>query len=96
MERLLALKESSPGVLLITINRPEKYNATDERLHWESSKVWLTIGDDPETRAIAITGAGKAFCAGGDLDMVKRNLEDYWGVLRTGQEALDTRDAGRH
>ncbi|WP_428983420.1 enoyl-CoA hydratase/isomerase family protein [Paraburkholderia diazotrophica] len=85
----LKFDRPSPGVLLVTINRPEKYNATDERLHWELSKVWLTIGDDPETRAIVITGAGKAFCAGGDLDMVKRNLEDYWGVLRTGQEALD-------
>ena len=77
------------GVLLITINRPEKYNATNERLHWELSKVWLTVGEDPKTKVVVITGAGKAFSAGGDLEMVTRNLDDYWGVLRTGQEALD-------
>jgi enoyl-CoA hydratase len=77
------------GVLLISINRPDKYNATNERLHWELSKIWLTVGDDPNTRVVVITGKGKAFSAGGDLDMVSRNLKDFQGVLRTGQEALD-------
>jgi enoyl-CoA hydratase len=85
----LLFERKPNGVLLITINRPEKYNATNERLHWELSQVWLTVGEDPETRAIVITGSGKAFSAGGDLDMVARNLDDFKGVLKTGQEALD-------
>jgi enoyl-CoA hydratase len=33
--------------------------------------VWLDVADDPQTRVALITGAGKAFCAGGDLDMVE-------------------------
>ena len=59
------------GILLITMNRPEVYNATNARLHWELSRVWLDIGDDPDTRVVVVTGAGPAFSAGGDLDMIE-------------------------
>ena len=59
------------GILLITINRPEVYNATNVRLHWELSRVWLDIADDPATRVVVVTGAGPAFSAGGDLDMIE-------------------------
>src|SRR5438445_4855754 len=44
------------GILLITINRPEVYNATNARLHWELSRVWLDIADDPATRVVVVTG----------------------------------------
>jgi enoyl-CoA hydratase len=65
------------GVLLITMNRPEKYNATDEGMHGELSRVWRDVADDPETRVAVITGAGKAFSAGGDLAMVERLAGDH-------------------
>lgn len=55
------------GVLLITINRPEAMNATNARLHWELTKIWGVVNDDPQTKVTVITGAGdKAFSAGGD------------------------------
>ncbi len=76
------------GVLLVTLDRPEKLNATHERLHWELAQIWLTLEHDAETRVVVVTGAGKAFSSGGDLGMIERNLDDLQGVLRTGEEAL--------
>jgi 2-(1,2-epoxy-1,2-dihydrophenyl)acetyl-CoA isomerase len=55
------------GVVLITINRPEVMNATNARLHWELTQVWLTIDADPAARVALVTGAGRAFSAGGDV-----------------------------
>lgn len=77
------------GVLLITFNRPEVLNATNDRLHWELTQVWLTIGADDATRVAVITGKGRAFSAGGDLDMVDRNAADPARLARTLQEASD-------
>jgi enoyl-CoA hydratase len=77
------------GVLLITINRPEVLNATNDRLHWELTQVWPTVGADPETRVAVVTGAGRAFSAGGDLEMVEANTKDQKRLVRTLQEASD-------
>jgi enoyl-CoA hydratase len=73
----LTFSHRDHGVLLITINRPEKYNAADEELHGELARVWNDVGADPETRVAVITGAGLAFSAGGDLAMVERMAGDY-------------------
>jgi enoyl-CoA hydratase len=77
------------GVLLITINRPEVMNATNERLHWELTQIWKTVDGDPATRVALITGAGKAFSAGGDLAMVETMAADPSAVDRTVREAAD-------
>jgi enoyl-CoA hydratase len=77
------------GVLLITLNRPEVLNATNDRLHWELTQVWLTIDADPETRVAVVTGAGRAFSAGGDLEMVEANAKDPRRLIRTLREASD-------
>lgn len=77
------------GVLLITIDRPERLNATDERLHWELSHVWLDVSDDPDTRVAVITGAGKAFSAGGDLEMIDRQAGDFGQIAGVMKEAAD-------
>ncbi len=73
----LTFSRRDHGVLLITINRPEKYNAADEELHGELARVWNDVAADPETRVAVITGAGRAFSAGGDLAMVERMAGDY-------------------
>ncbi len=73
----LTFSHRDHGVLLITINRPEKYNAADEELHSELARVWTDVAADPETRVAVITGAGRAFSAGGDLAMVERMAGDY-------------------
>jgi enoyl-CoA hydratase len=81
----LLIERKEHGILLITINRPDRLNATDNRLHWELSRIWLDVGDDPEVRVAVITGAGKAFSAGGDLEMIEgynRNLNTIAGVMK--------------
>src|SRR5579864_8195143 len=66
----LLFERFDPGILLITINRPDVLNATNRRLHWELSRVWLDVAEDDQTNVVIITGAGRAFSAGGDLDMI--------------------------
>jgi enoyl-CoA hydratase len=69
--QFLKFEHKPNGVLLITINRPEVMNATNGRLHWELTKIWGVVNDDPKTKVAVITGAGdKAFSAGGDLNWI--------------------------
>src|ERR1051325_4345051 len=85
----LLCERKDHGILLMTINRPEVYNATNARLHWELSRVWLDIGDDPETRVVVVTGAGRAFSAGGDLEMIESFQGNIQGIAGTMKEAAD-------
>lgn len=67
--------EVKDGIALVTLNRPEAFNATDNRMHWELTQIWPDIDNDPAVRIAVVTGAGdKAFSAGGDLsDLEVRN-----------------------
>lgn len=85
----LKFERPGDGVLLITINRPERLNATNKRLHWELSKVWLDVSEDDATRIAVVTGAGKAFSAGGDLDMVIDQVKDFKQIAAISKEAAD-------
>jgi enoyl-CoA hydratase len=85
----LTFARPSDGVLLITINRPERLNATNKRLHWELGQVWLDVDSDDQTRVAVITGAGKAFSAGGDLDMVIDHVKDFKQIAAISKEAAD-------
>jgi enoyl-CoA hydratase len=85
----LRFERRDDGVLLITMDRPEKYNATDERMHGELARVWADVSRDPETRVAVVTGAGKAFSAGGDLAMVKRMAGDHDRVAHMLSEMSD-------
>jgi enoyl-CoA hydratase len=77
------------GVLLVTLNRPERLNATNDRLHWELTQIWPTIDADAETRVAVVTGAGRAFSAGGDLEMVEANATRPERLAQTIREASD-------
>ena len=85
----LQFSRRANGVLLITINRPEKYNAADEGMHAELARVWTDVDADPEVRVAVITGAGTAFSAGGDLAMVERMAGDYDRVSHMLEEMSD-------
>lgn len=85
----LSFTRHDNGVLLITMDRPEKYNATDEGMHGELARVWRDVSDDPQTRVAVITGAGKAFSAGGDLAMVERLAGDHDRVAHMLSEMSD-------
>jgi enoyl-CoA hydratase len=81
--------EKQDGIALITMNRPEVYNATNSRLHYELGRIWADLGDDAEVRVAVITGAGEAFSAGGDLDLIERLLGDSSAIASTMKEAGD-------
>jgi enoyl-CoA hydratase len=83
------------GVALVTINRPEVFNATNDRLHWELTQVWPDIDRDPDVRVAVVTGAGdRAFSAGGDLSGIEERgalpaEERYEAYMRVMKEAHD-------
>src|SRR5271167_2479210 len=55
------------GLATIRLNRPEKLNAINARLHTELQAVCLELRDDTQIRVVMFTGAGRAFSAGADL-----------------------------
>ena len=77
------------GVLWATLNRPEVLNAANARLHTELVALWQTIDADPEARVVVVTGAGRGFSAGGDLQMVENAHRDYEEIVRILDEARD-------
>ena len=83
------LIEKSDGVALLTMNRPEVFNATGFTLHNELSRVWLDLGQDPEVRVAVITGNGNAFSAGGDFEMIEQSIGNAEVIAGTMQEARD-------
>ena len=62
------LYEVSEHVATITFNRPEKMNTWNAQVASELSEAMLKANTDDEVRAIVLTGAGRAFCAGADLE----------------------------
>ncbi len=88
--QFLLFDHKENGVLLITINRPEVMNATNARLHWELTKIWNVVNEDPNVRVIVITGAGdQAFSAGGDLEWVESMVGNPEALNNTLKEAAD-------
>lgn len=65
------LIERDDTVLTVTINRPERLNAVDNETHLELERVMHEADHDTESRCIVLTGAGRAFCAGGDVQGMK-------------------------
>jgi len=59
--------EVRDGLAIVTLNRPEKRNALDISMRTELAEVVLDIRNDASLHAVIITGAGGAFCAGGDI-----------------------------
>jgi enoyl-CoA hydratase len=64
-------------------------NSVNQRMHRELADVWRTIDRDPETRVALLRGAGKAFSAGGNFDMVEAIMGDYATRVRILREARD-------
>ncbi len=65
MSSILVSQEA--GVLAVTLNRPEKLNAFNPEMHQELRRALERAADEAEVRAVLLTGAGRAFCAGQDL-----------------------------
>jgi len=55
-------------IMRVTLNRPDDLNAINAQMHEELVQVWLDAQQDSEVSMVVLTGAGKAFCAGGDIN----------------------------
>src|SRR5580700_1051646 len=60
------------AVATVTLNRPERRNAFDDKLIAEISDVFGALNANDAVRAIVLRGAGKSFCAGADLEWMGR------------------------
>lgn len=65
------LIERNEGVVTLTFNRPDIRNAMDLELTEAFSEATAALRNDPDVRAVVVTGAGSAFCAGGDLSWIQ-------------------------
>ncbi|GAB3002898.1 enoyl-CoA hydratase-related protein [Amycolatopsis acidiphila] len=64
----IELAEPVRGVVVATLNRPESLNSMTVTMFAELERLAFALGDDDDVRVLVLTGAGKAFCAGYDLD----------------------------
>jgi enoyl-CoA hydratase len=60
-------------LLTITLNQPEAMNAVNLAMHQELAEVFVFAASDPDSDVVLLTGAGKAFSAGGDLEHIANN-----------------------
>lgn len=60
----------------VTINRPAELNSVNKNLHWGLANVWRQLAADKQVRVVVLTGAGRAFSAGGDLNWIATFLDD--------------------
>jgi enoyl-CoA hydratase len=74
-DEILQVTSDGP-IRIITLNDPDKLNAITDPLHEALTDVWPHIMRDMEVRAVVITGAGRAFSAGGNIPGFIRNVED--------------------
>lgn len=70
------LYDLKDGIATLTLNRPDIHNAFDESLIGTLTERFQQAGNDPKVRIIVLRGAGKSFCAGGDLGWMRR-MADY-------------------
>ena len=63
----MLIEKRDDGVALITLNRPERHNASTAVMHAEFAQLPGDIQEDPDVLAAVITGAGRSFCSGADV-----------------------------
>ena len=74
-------------ILTITLAGPTAVNAVDAAMHHDLSRVFLDAQDDPESDLVILTGAGRAFCAGGDTAWFQEQLKDPRSFRDIGPQA---------
>jgi 2-(1,2-epoxy-1,2-dihydrophenyl)acetyl-CoA isomerase len=84
-------EERVGGVAMIRMNRPEKLNAINLEMARAMVHALLRAADDKEVRAVVISGTGRAFCAGGDLEVMRelrnrRAQSEFQALLVAGKE----------
>ena len=75
--------DPATGVAAVTLDRPERLNALTFEVYEELTAVFQALDTEPGVRAILLTGSGRAFCSGGDVEDIIGALfaRDYQGLL---------------
>src|SRR5918999_3769203 len=73
-------QQDEHGVATITLNRPDRLNALTFEVYRELTDLFAALRDEKDVRCVVITGAGRAFCSGGDVhdiigELFSRNME---------------------
>ena len=76
------------AVLTITLNRPDQYNAFSQTLHRELGRCLFDLRHDREARVVILTGAGKAFSAGGDMTEAPPTASEFAQGASEGREIV--------
>src|SRR5687767_9083353 len=81
------------GIASITLNRPDKLNAFGGTMRQDLLAALRAIESDRDSRAVVITGAGRAFCAGGDVDSMAglqkaRDVDSFRKLLDAGRDVI--------
>ena len=79
----LTLETDDAGVATLTLNRPEKLNAYSRELEDEMRAATAQVSADDDVRALVVTGAGRAFSAGGDVSTMSPG--GGWDIGRQGR-----------
>src|ERR1700682_981972 len=92
-ENSLVLESKQDGVATLTLNRPDRLNAVNADLAMALNESLERIALDKSIHVLVITGAGRAFCAGGDLGQIsagreKNDTTDLEPLLRAGMHAV--------
>jgi enoyl-CoA hydratase len=87
--RRLAFDRPHPAVLRVTMNNPQRLNAADAAMHAELAQIWRDADADESVAAIILTGAGRAFSAGGDFEMIAAIIDDFETRARVMREARE-------
>lgn len=83
--------EKAARVATVTLNRPDRLNAVNPVLHHELMTIWSDLAEDREVNAIILTGAGRAFCAGGDVKGMASRSGDGQDKAKQEQAAAESR-----
>jgi enoyl-CoA hydratase/carnithine racemase len=75
MDPILKVESEGP-IRILTLNDPDRLNAMTDPLHEALTDVWVKIMRDEEVRVVILTGAGRAFSAGGNIPGFVKNYED--------------------
>lgn len=87
----LKVEIGEDGVAVVTMNNPDKLNAIGPHNHWQIEDIWLKLARDERIKVIVLTGAGRAFCAGGDIKLMSQRAQTEYGLryaLRVPQNTL--------
>lgn len=85
----ILFERRDPGILWVTLNRPDRLNAVNDRMHVELGEVWKTIDRDNSVRAVVVTGAGRGFSAGGDFQLIEDAHANYNRIVELVDETRD-------